>query len=191
MSHGLLADANFYALLSRFDADLAATTRAKGCRCGGRLDRADFPRKPRGGPADLDTSYAKRIDLCCDACRTRTLPPSVRFLGQRVYLAAVVVLVSAMRHGVSASREAQLGSWLGVNRRTLARWRTWWTETFPRTEFWRSARGRLHGDVITTALPDSLMEQFDAGSESDRLVALLRFIAPVTTALGARISRVE
>lgn len=191
MSHELLADASFYALLTRFDADLAAMTRAEGCRCGGRLDRADFPRKPRGGPPDLDASYTKRIGLCCATCRARTLPASVRFLGRRVYLAAVIVLVSAMRHGVSTLRGAQLASWLGVNRRTLQRWRAWWTDTFPRLEFWRSARGRLRGDVIANELPDSLMEQFNAGSEHDRVIAVLRFLSPITTARGARILRVD
>jgi len=181
MSHEFVANANFYALLSRYDVDLAETTRAGRCRCGGRLDRADFPRKPRGGRGAVDDSYCKRIGLCCAICRARTLPASVRFLGRRVYLGVVVVLASAMQHGVSASRGRQLASSLGVNRRTLERWKLWWTETFPRTEFWRSAGGRLRGEVRVDALPGSLMEQFDANSEQERLFALLRFIAPITT----------
>jgi len=189
MSHGLLADASFYALLARFDLDLASTTRAEGCACGGRLDRADFPRKPRGGPATLGASYAKRIGLCCDDCRARTLPPSVRFLGRRVYLGAVVVLASAMRQGVSASRAAQLTAWLGVSRRTLDRWRVWWTETFIRTAFWRAARGLLRGDVEVDQLPASLIAQFDLTDEAARIVAVLRFLSPITTPRGAREAR--
>lgn len=43
----------FYATLTQFDADLAAEVHARGCPCGGRLHRADYPRKPRGGPARI------------------------------------------------------------------------------------------------------------------------------------------
>jgi hypothetical protein len=185
----LLASASFHVLLARIDADLAAAAREEGCRCGGRLDRADFPRKPRGGPADLDASYAKRIGLCCASCRKRRLPVSVRFLGRRVYLAAVVVLVSAMRHGVTRTRLAHLVACLGVSRRTVDRWRVWWTETFPRTEFWCGARGRLRGDVVVEQLPASLIAQFAIGDEAERVAAVLRFLSPITTHDGAREAR--
>ena len=54
MSHlKLLYSKTVYATLTQFDADLAAEVHARGCPCGGRLHRADYPRKPRGGPADL------------------------------------------------------------------------------------------------------------------------------------------
>jgi hypothetical protein len=190
MSHGLLASASFYVLLARIDADLAAITRDEGCTCGGRLDRADFPRKPRGGPADLDASYAKRIGLCCASCRKRRLPASVRFLGRRVYLGAVVVLVSAMRHGATGTRLAQLVAWLGVSRRTVDRWRVWWSETFTRTAFWCGARGRLRGDVVVDQLPASLVAQFAIDDDAERLVAVLRFLSPITTRDGAREARI-
>ena len=47
----LLQDRTFYATLAQFDDDLAVEVHARGCPCGGRLHRADYPRKPRGGPA--------------------------------------------------------------------------------------------------------------------------------------------
>jgi hypothetical protein len=54
MCHKALLDAKFRAFLLRIGEDLAAETRARGCRrCGGALHRNRYPRKPRGGPGDL------------------------------------------------------------------------------------------------------------------------------------------
>jgi len=39
----------------------------------------------------------------------------VRYLGRRVYLGAVVVLVTAMIGGLTATRVARLRQWLGVS----------------------------------------------------------------------------
>ena len=183
MSHGLLGEAKFYALLVRFDVELCASARLGGCwSCGGRLDRADFPRKPRGGPSDLDAAYGKRLGLCCDVCRVRTLPQSVRFMGRRVYLAAIVVLVSAMRHGATPSRVAELDALFGISTRTLVRWRRWWTETFPTTPFWKAARGRFSGDVDLVQMPKSLIERFGADEDADAMTRVLQFLSPITTA---------
>ena len=127
MYRTLLADARFYELLLAFDRDIAAAARAVGCsRCGGVLHSARFRRKPRGGPAGLGEAYDQRLSFCCasDLCRKRMTPPSFRFLGRKVYLGAVVVLVSAMRQGATAAR--QLCELVGVGRRTIARWREWW-----------------------------------------------------------------
>ena len=53
MYHDLLRDARFWLFLVDVDRDLAETARQQACPCGGRLHRADYPRKPRGGPRDL------------------------------------------------------------------------------------------------------------------------------------------
>ena len=193
MSHALLGDCKFFATLLRIDIDLADRARGEGCACGGRLDRADYPRKPRGGPADLDRAYEKRFSLCCatEGCRARTTPPSVRFLGRRVYLGAIVVLVSAMRHGVTPPRASELRSLFGVSARTLERWRAWWAETFTATPFWQAARGRLRGEVELGRLPASLVEQFGAANDANAVVRVLVFLVPITTsscAMEARIS---
>jgi len=46
-----LADQPRFQLLEEVDADLAAAAHKQGClACGGRLHRADYGRKPRGGP---------------------------------------------------------------------------------------------------------------------------------------------
>ena len=184
-----MSEASFYDLLERIDADLADTARATGCGCGGVLHRAASPRKPRGGPRELSAGYDRRLSFCCARrdCRQRRTPPSVRFLGRRVYLGAVVVLVSAMLHGPLPRRVATLGALLGVSRRTLERWRRWWGTTFAASPFWQAARGRFARPPAPGLLPRSLLDRF-TGDERDRLVATLRFLAPITTA-GVRPAR--
>ena len=55
MCQKLLGDATLYAVLRRIDEDMAAEVRAGRCPfCGGPLHQANYPRKPRGGPEDLD-----------------------------------------------------------------------------------------------------------------------------------------
>ena len=188
MCHALLRDASLYDQLLTFDYALAAEARAAGCGfCGGRLHSARYPRKPRGGLEDLGPEYARRLSFCCAAegCRRRTTPPSVRYLGRRVYLGAVVVLVAAMRGGITAARAAPLRAWLGVSVRTLKRWRAWWQATFVASAFWRGAQGRFMPPVVTETLPASLLERF-AGEARTRLCHALVFLAPVTARRGDR-----
>jgi hypothetical protein len=69
---------------------------------------------------------------------------------------------------------------IGVSRRTIVRWRRWWSETLIDSPFWRAARGTVMPPVAPAQLPASLLERF-AGSARDRLLGLLRFMAPITT----------
>ncbi len=178
----LLGDARVYEVLQRIDEDLATRVRAVGCACGGRLHSARYPRKPRGGPHGLSAQYAQRLSYCCAAagCRKRRTPPSVRFLGRKVYLGAVVVLVSALRQGPSPMRVSVLHELFGVGARTLRRWRQWWQQTFADGAFWRAARGRVLPVVAASDLPRGLVERF-TGAAADRLVQGLRFLSPITT----------
>jgi hypothetical protein len=179
----LLSDPSLYILLLRIDEDLYAQAQARGCPyCGAALHAAHYPRKPRGGPARLPESYDRRLSLCCsrDGCRRRTTPPSVRFLGRRVYLAAMLVLVSAMQHGPGRVRMAKLRELFGVSRWTVCRWRHWWREVFDQTRFWQEHRGRLREPPARSALPLSLLERFVGAELRERLVALLRFLSPLT-----------
>lgn len=70
------------------------------------MHRADYDRKPRGGPEH----WSERHSFCCDqdGCRRRHTPPSVRFLGRKVYVGFVVVLKTALHQGLNAARLAQL-----------------------------------------------------------------------------------
>jgi hypothetical protein len=181
-----LADARLYDMLTRIDADPAETARQAGCRvCGAVVHRAPFARKPRGGPATLGADYDRRHSFCCavKGGRKRRTPPSVRFLGRKVYLGAVVVLATALRHGPTRTRVARLREVLGVDARTLARWRQWWRDTFAAGPWWTAMRGRFVPPVPTTAMPEALLQRF-AGEGWALLVALLQFVAPTTTASG-------
>jgi hypothetical protein len=108
MCHTALLDAKFHAFLLRIDEDLAAETRARGCRrCGCRLHRDRYPRKPRGGPRNLSEAYRHRLSFTCSICDKRHKPASVRFLGRRVYLAVTVVLAGAVRTGLTDANTAK------------------------------------------------------------------------------------
>jgi len=182
----LLADARFHELLLAFDRDIAAAARASGCvRCAGTLHAAPFWRKPRGLPAGLGKEHSRRSSFCCSAreCRKRKTPPSLRFLGRRVYAGAVMVVISAMRQGAMAAR--QLCALFGVNRRTIARWRKWWRSAFVASPFWRVAAAAFMPPVDEAHLPASLLEQF-VGDTAAKLIALLRVLLPLTGGTGVR-----
>lgn len=190
MYHELPRHASFWAFLFSIDRELAEDARQKGCPCGGRLHRANYPRKPRGGGEELPQEYGCRLSFCCEreGCRKRVTPASVRFLGRKVYLGAVVILVAAMRQGPSPQRVQELYRLFGADRHTIARWRGFWSEHFPQTPFWKAARGRLTPFVEVVALPLALLEAFlrseDLAGDWGRL---LRFLSPITIAGGLAI----
>jgi hypothetical protein len=186
----LLRDASFWLFLFSIDQDLAESRRLQACPCGGRLHRANYPRKPRGGPDDLPEEYGYRLSFCCnrDGCRKRVTPPSVRFLGPKVYLGAVVILVSAMRQGPSPRRVRELSRLFDADRRTIARWQVFWREHFPQTAFWKVERGRLVPAVEILYLPRSLLEAFvRADHDREGWKHLLCFLSPITITGGLSI----
>ncbi len=182
MCHDLLGDASLHRRLLSIDQDLASEARARGCpECGGRLHRADYPRKPRGAPDGLGADFERRLSFSCgsEGCRKRLTPASVRFLGARVWLSIVVTLVCVAAHGVSGHRARRLRDELGVDRRTLERWRRWWREELPATSAWQALRGKLRGEARVDELPRSLFERI-AGSVREKLVGLVRLLAPLS-----------
>jgi len=74
---------------------------------------------------------------------------------------------------------AQLSQLFGVDRRTVARWRQWWGETFMRSPFWQIARAAFMPPIDQNRAPASLLERF-AGNDAAQLLALLRLLAPIT-----------
>jgi hypothetical protein len=91
----LLVDKRFFGLLLRLDEDLATQARAAGCVvCGRRVHTGNFRRQARGVPRGLEAHYEWRFSFCCAdrECRKRLTPRSMRFLGRKIYLGAVVVL---------------------------------------------------------------------------------------------------
>lgn len=186
MYHELVRHASFWAFLFSVDEDLAEQARIAGCSCGGRLHSAKYPRKPRGCE-NLPESCDYRLSFCCDrdGCRKRTTPPSVRFLGRKVYLGAVVVLVAAMRQGSTPWRVRELSKLFGADRRTIARWRVFWQEHFPETAFWKVARGRFMPTLSACDLPRVLLDAFLGSEESrQKWKRLLEFLSPITVTGG-------
>ena len=180
MYQNLLNDSSLYKFLLTLDEDLAMQCRKAGCSCGGSLHSAIYPRKPRGNPADVEDGCNWRYSFCCarDGCRRRHTPPSFRFLGRKVFVGAVVVLISAMRHGATPKRMAQLRELVGVSRRTVERWREWWLNGFVRSPFWKAARGLLRAPIDEKQLPLSLLISFSGESEKEKLIGLLRILLP-------------
>ena len=183
MCHPLLGDTRLFSVLLQIDLDLAATARAQGCvQCGGRVHCANYARKPRGGPTGLSDADCIRFSFCCakEGCRSRKRPPSVRFLGRRVYLGTAVLLGLAFEGPLTVRRMARLREKLGVDQRTLRRWRTWWREVLPRHPFWKTARAGFLPPVEMARMPLSLIERFTADNEPIRIKHVLRFLCPLS-----------
>ncbi|MDI7268057.1 MAG: hypothetical protein QME96_08690 [Myxococcota bacterium] len=172
---------SFYSALRRIDEDLCRHTRDRRCpACGGPLHRADFERKPRGGPVDLPADLNRRLDLCCGRCRRRELPPSCLFLGRKVYWAAIVLLAVLMREQRTEGYTARkLREMFGVCRGTVLRWVAFFREVLPTSRWWRGVRGRLGPGVRDGDLPGSLLADFRraAWSDEEALKACLCFLA--------------
>jgi hypothetical protein len=96
-------------------------------------------------------------------------------------MGTVVVLMSAMRHGATPKRMAQLRELVGVCRRTVEHWREWWLNGFVQSPFWKAARGLLRAPIDEKQLPLSLLSSFSGQSEKEKLIKLLRFLLPLTT----------
>jgi hypothetical protein len=190
MYHDLPRTASFWSFLLVVDQDLAEEARKKACPCGGRLHSANYLRKPRGTPAQLSEQERLRFSFCCDrdGCRKRVTPPSVRFLGPKVYLGAIVILISAMRQGPSPRRVRELSTRFGADASTITRWQTFWREHFPQTPFWKVARAGFItlGEIVS--LPYSLVDSFLCRHPPcDGWTHLLRFLSPITVPGGLQI----
>jgi hypothetical protein len=181
--HAFLNDSNFYRLLFRIDQSMAIEEQKGGCSCGGVLHSARYPRKPRGIRSVLDASYDYRLSFCCatEGCRRRRTPPSVRFLGRKVYLSVIVVLITALHHGLTEKRRRHLIEVLDIAPQTLSRWRQFWRETFPQSRCWQAERGGFVPPIEVMQLPGALLGRLTAEALSDRVCQLLLLICPVTT----------
>lgn len=184
MCHAFLSESRFYQFLFRIDQEIANEVRQKGCaHCGGRLHVADYPRKPRGIRCALDESYETRLSYCCatEGCRRRCTPPSVRFLGRKVFMGVIVILVMAREHGLSKKHRKFLIEQLDLYPQTMARWRKWWRKTFPASRCWQANQGHFIPPVDHARFPGALLGRFTGGDLVQRLCHLLRLLIPMTT----------
>lgn len=180
MNDAQILDARLHKLLVEIDQELAAQARVCGClHCGGKLHRALYPRKPRGWP-DGEIHKETRLSYCCETCRRRTTPASVRFLGRRVYSAAVMVLSSVSSSRLSVASTRTLCHALKIPKRTLERWRRWWREGFLKTPLWIHGQALFMPTIEHKELPGSLLERFQGNDWGERLTRCLQFLASET-----------
>jgi hypothetical protein len=114
-------------------------------------------------------------------------PRSVRFLGRKVYLGAIVVLIAAMRQGPTPRRVRELSKLIGADRTTVERWRVFWQDQFPQTVFWKVARARLVPVFEIVAYPLSIVEAFVGIDVRQGWENLLKFLSPITIAGGLKL----
>jgi hypothetical protein len=182
----------FFEVLLEADKAMTQRVAAEGCpRCEGPLHRSDYDRKPRGALiAPAGESFVRRFSLCCgrEGCRKRATPPSVRFLGRRVYLGAVVIVASMVALALQATREIRQRT--GVPSRTTSRWLGWWQGPFVSTEVFVTICARLVG-VDVGRVPASIVDRL-AGTGTERVRRMLAWLSPLTTGSvpdGARFLR--
>lgn len=180
MYQTVLRDSSLFSLLLQLDHVLAAEARAAGCACGKALHSAHYPRKPRGGPEGLGSEHCMRLSFCCSSCRKRVTPQSLRFLGRKVFFGVWVLLLPVLRDGPTGERLRRLEEVFDVSRRTLLRWRRFWREAVPGSRFWEARRGRFASPLAVEALPSSLLEAFTQAAPSERVLATLRFLSPLS-----------
>ena len=183
MCHSLPLDASFWFTLFQLDQHIADLVRRQGCsHCRGKLHVANYPRKPRGVPRDvLGPEYSQRLSFSCALCRRRTTPPSVRFLGRKVYLGSIITLLSAGTHTLSQAQRDAMLDLLDVPAQTLHRWRRWWTRHVPASATWRSVSGWFSPPINPCRLPGELLIRLQGATLALQLEQLLTLICPLTT----------
>jgi hypothetical protein len=102
-----------------------------------------------------------------------------------VYLGAMVVLATFLRHGSTERRLLRLQEIFGVSRTTLRRWRRWWLEDFASSPFWVSARGMFASPIAAEDLPGGILVRMGFEENGQQgLERLLRFLSPITAGDG-------
>lgn len=171
----------FFEGLLKLDAEIVEQVRRGRCRhCGGPLHHGDYPRKPREGRCVTPgAGPTRRFSLCCgrEGCRRRATPPSLTFIGRRVYLEAVVIVASSV--GLAVHRAKEVVRATGVPARTVRRWRVWWAGTFAASAVFAQMCARFVGLNVAT-LPTSFLERM-TGTATEKVSLTAEWLAPLTT----------
>jgi hypothetical protein len=184
MSQNFLFNASFHLLLIKVDQELAEHVQQQGCPyCRGWLHLANYPRSPLGMPPAFRNNYEERFSFCCDTCRKRTTPPSVRFFGRRWYPAPLFIFISALTFGANLRRLASVKQHFNivVSGATWRRWREWWNKSFLNTSFWQQAKGQLPPmpAILQGPFPRKLLKVFQGGVK-EKIIWSLQFLSPLT-----------
>jgi hypothetical protein len=175
MYEKILTDPNFYFLLFKIDSELAKKSHRVACKvCGGKLDWANYLRKPRGGPPCLDEQCFIRFSLCCrsDGCRKRLLAPSLRFWGRRVYFSVLFSLITTLSHRSMCDPPPILRNKFNISYQTFLRWKKWWKEIFPATVFWQKAKSLIVPGDGGESFPEVLLQVFEKSHIGKKAVIL-------------------
>lgn len=202
--------ANPFQLLLDLDILFALAARDSQCpHCGGRLDQAHYPRRPRGASeAGHLPENQVRFSYCCatEGCRRRLTPFSVRFLGPKVYFGVVIALLSALRNGPKSWTVRRIvetfdpfAEGRGPSARTVLRWVAFWREKVVGSPFWRrSVEGTPRFAALLLAcgsrelaarVPRSLLEAFGLPATAEEMEVpsletlkdCLEFFSPLTS----------
>ena len=180
----LAQNLGLYKFLYDIDQKLADEQKRKGCaHCNGRLHQANYYRKPRGGPEEVGDELPIRRSFCCavEGCRRRATPPSVLFMGRRVYWGAVVLIATTLLQGrLPEHSMGKLQRKFGMVGKTLKRWMAYFHEVFPISRAWQSLRGRVSSEIRNRNLPRDLLMSFMRAKpegEGTAVAACLKFLA--------------
>jgi hypothetical protein len=192
----LLNDLAFQKLLFRYDTDIANSVHGQKCPidgCNGHLDFANYMRHPKGAKIakeELPPDLWLRYSFCCSNrnARIRVTPPSLRFLGPKVHLAVLVVLIAAMRCGPTPTRMRVLQDEVGVDERTVRRWKRWWEEVVPTSNAWKAEAATFDCGADLKEMPLSILEAF-SGSLGEKVGRLLRLLKLLTVGRLGRLPR--
>lgn len=178
----LLQKTSLFQLLFKIDESLLNQHQSIACRhCGGPLYQSNYMRKPRGGAENTPEEYNIRFSLCCgcEHCRKRTLPPSCRFMGRRVYWAAAILVVMALRQNRENNHSTgKLIELFKISRNTLRSWFKYFKENFPESAQWHRIRGRVSPVIENDMVPGALLWLFIRTKQTaeEALIQCLRFM---------------
>jgi len=186
MSQHVVLGYSFLYYLYYFDQLIAEDVKSSGCQhCGSPLHNAHYSRKPRGIPrhCELVSLFSTRFSFCCSQreCRKRHTPASVRFLGRRVYVALIFMLVSSdistayQKENIKPSRAEPAKP---VSKQTQHRWLSWWGKTFKQSSKWRYLKGFYQQ---ATQLPRDWFLAIRGQSFVDKCLCLLKHLMPFST----------
>ena len=176
----ILKSERFFFQLYKVDKEIAEEYRNKKCKhCGGPLHYANYQRQPRGDMVNLPEKYRTRFSLCCgnEGCRRRTMPPSCRFSGRKIYwYAFILIIMTLLSDGSSVYK---LCNEYKIYRCTINRWASFFKKIFPYSKQWQRIRGQIHPTVTNNNLPASLLNYFInlKSSSEEALLSCLKLLS--------------
>jgi hypothetical protein len=176
----IISKNTFFEFLFQLDKEEFEKKHKQPCPCcnKGKLYSANYPRKPRGFPGELEDIINIRFSLCCseEGCRRRYNPLSLRFFDRRVYFTAFFVFITCLRYGPTEYRLKKLKAVFGISSRTVIRWRKYWKIEFPETALSRELKGYLNITGSSKDFPDVLIDKLEAqhGKGQDTIILMIK-----------------